>query len=109
MRRRIFAALAAVSLLLVAAPADAGPGATDVPAQYEVTDVRTAAQRNAVARTGVAIDDLDHTVATVTATGAEVRTLRRLGFTVQPVLTTMDFPPADAAYHNYAEMIADVN
>jgi len=112
MRRRILAALTAAgaaAALLAASPAGADPSPSAEPAQYEVSDVRTAAQRTAVARTGAAIDDVEHSVATVTATPAEVRALRRAGFTVQPVLAVLDFPPADAAYHNYAEMVTEVN
>ena len=112
MRRRIpvvLAAVAAAASIIVAAPASAEPAADNGPAQYEVAGVRTAAQRNAIVRTGAAIDGVEHSVATVTAAGSEVRALRRLGFDVQPVLTTVDFPPADAAYHNYAELTAEVN
>jgi carboxypeptidase T len=112
MRRRTLAVLAVAgtaAALLAAPPAGADPSLSSEPAQYEVYDVRTAAQRNAVARSGAAIDDVEHSVATITATAAEVRALRRAGFTVQPVLSVMDFPPADAAYHNYAEMITEVN
>lgn len=112
MRRRIpvmLAVLAAAASVVAAAPASAGPAADNGPAQYEVADVRTAAQRNAIVRTGAAIDDVEHSVATVTATTAEVRSLRRLGFTVQPVLTTVDFPARDAAYHNYAELTTVIN
>jgi carboxypeptidase T len=112
MRRRTLAVLAAgcaAAALLAASPAGAEPSPSSEPAQYEVADVRTPAQRNAVARTGAAIDDIEHSVATITATPAEVRALRRAGFTVQPVLSVQDFPPADAAYHNYAEMVTEVD
>lgn len=74
--------------------------------------MRTEAQRNRIARIGAAIEDIEHGVAAVTATGAEVSRLRKAGFTVKEApeqLTTLDFPPADAAYHNYAEMVAKVN
>jgi carboxypeptidase T len=114
MRRRAPLALAtallgAVSLLAAPVPADAGVPPDDQVVQYEVSDVRTQAGRTAVARTGAAIDDVDHAVLTVSATAGEVRALKRLGLTVEPVLRPLDFPAADAAYHNYAEMIADVN
>ncbi|SNY71084.1 Zinc carboxypeptidase [Paractinoplanes atraurantiacus] len=112
MRRR-FGFLTALTLLgsafLVAGPVSAAPSGTEIPGQFEVYDVRTAAQRNAIARSGAAIDAIQHGVAEITATGREVRDLKRQGFTVQPVLTTLDFPPSDAPYHNYSEMIADVN
>lgn len=113
MRRRSLAVLTAVALSAVAAvsassPAGAG-AAPDPAAEYEVLDVRTVAQRNTIQRTGAAIDSIEHSIAHITATGAEVNKLRKLGFTVEAPLTTMAFPPADAAYHDYAETIAEIN
>jgi carboxypeptidase T len=122
MRRRFTAALAAALAgvtLMAAAPADAQPGA-DSSAQYEVYDVRTAAQRTLVGRTGAVIDSAEHAVVTVTATGAEVKSIKALGFTVRKIDTvpeslpqgtigTLDFPSRDAAYHNYSEQNAEVN
>ncbi|MBG0567576.1 zinc carboxypeptidase [Actinoplanes sp. NEAU-A11] len=116
MRRRSLAAVAAVALCVTSAfaassPAGAGP-TPDPAAEYEIYDVRTHAHRNTIAHTGVAIEDIEHGVATVTATGAEVSKLRKLGFTVKevdPVMGTLDFPPADSAYHNYTETIAAIN
>jgi carboxypeptidase T len=113
MRRRSLAVLTAVALCATAAVSASSPaGAEQIPdpaAEYEIHDVRTLAQRNVIARAGAAIEDIEHGVATVTATGAEVSKLRRLGFKVESPLTTLDFPPADAAYHNYAETIAEIN
>ncbi|GID95620.1 carboxypeptidase T [Amorphoplanes digitatis] len=125
MRRRRLNALvsaAAVGAALIAASATAAPPATavaraDTSAQYEVYDVRTLAQRNAIASTGAAIDGAEHSVVEITATGSEVKALRALGFTVNPVtvplptedVSTLDFPSRDAAYHNYAEMVAEVD
>ena len=124
MRRRVTGLAAAVTagLALIAAtaataqPATAEPRA-DSSAQYEVHDVRTLAQRNTIASTGVAIDHVEHAVVEVTATQSEVKALRSLGFTVKRVevaaasddVSTLDFPARDAAYHNYSEMIAEVN
>ncbi len=123
MRRRVTGLLAAATagLALIAAgatgaqPATAEPRA-DAPAAYEIYDVRTLAQRNLIASTGASIDAVEHAVVEVTATDREVRSLRSLGFTVRAVdqddpggPSTLDFPSRDAAYHNYAEMIAEVN
>src|SRR5689334_3584816 len=98
MRRRSIAVLAVAILgatVAFGAGSPAGAEPADSPGQYEVFGVRTMAQRNAIARTGVAIDGVEHRIATVTATNAEVGALRRLGFTVEPVLSTLDFPPSD--------------
>jgi carboxypeptidase T len=125
MRRRTTALVAAALVGLavtaasstVAGPATAEPG-LDRAAQYEVHDARSLAKRNLVAGTGAAIDNVDHGVLTVTATGAELKSLRALGFKVtkvppQPAAdsapSALDFPSRDAAYHNYSEMVAEVN
>lgn len=125
MRRRVtgLAAAATAGLAMIAAatvtapPATAVPRAADTAAPYEVYDVRTPAQRNVIASTGAAIDGVEHAVVEITATGSEVKTLRALGFTVKPAavvlpsgnVSAFDFPSRDAAYHNYAEMITEVN
>lgn len=114
MRRRRTAVAAALAVAMLGAlftgvPAGAAPAVSTEPAQYEIYDVRGQGQRNLIARTGVAIDSVEHATVTITATPAEVRALRRQGFDVQPLLSTFDFPPSDAPYHNYSEMIAEVN
>ena len=122
MRRRatvLVAAAAAIGLVLTADPAPsatAGPRA-ESSARYEVYDARTRAQRNLIAGTGAAIEAVEHSIVTVTATQSEVKALRALGFPVKPVpvdapseaVSTLDFPSRDSAYHNYAEMVAEVN
>jgi hypothetical protein len=122
MRRRVTALVAAAVAAALVLTADPAPPATAGPraessARYEVYDARTLAQRNLVAGTGAAIESVEHAVVTVTATQSEVKALRALGFPVRPVpvdvpredVSTLDFPRRDAAYHNYAEMTAEVN
>jgi carboxypeptidase T len=129
MRRRLTglvaattAGLALVAAAVTAQPAAAQPAAAEgaaaqpatqpgASAAYEIYDVRTLAQRNLIASTGASIDAVEHAVVEVTATPQEVRSLRALGFTVQQVddVSTLDFPSRDAAYHNYAETISEVN
>jgi carboxypeptidase T len=121
MRRRATVLVAAtIGLALTATsaaqPATAEPGA-DSSAQYEVYDATTLAARNRIARTGAAIDDVEDGVVAITATKSEITALRRLGYTVKPVAeevpdagpSALDFPSRDAAYHNYAEMMTEVN
>jgi carboxypeptidase T len=124
-RRRVTGLLAAVTagVALIAAapsatpPATAVPRAADTAAPYEVYDVRTLAQRNAIASTGAAIAGAEHGIVEISATAREVRALRALGFTVKSAavvepsgdVSAQDFPSRDAAYHNYAEMVANVN
>ncbi|AGL13910.1 peptidase M14 carboxypeptidase A [Actinoplanes sp. N902-109] len=119
MRRRVTGLVAAATagLALTAVSAAAQPAVAQPAAQaessaaYEVYDVRTLAQRNVIASTGASIDAVEHAVVEITATVREVRSLRALGFDVKKVddVSTLDFPSRDAAYHNYAEMISEVN
>ncbi|GLZ28308.1 hypothetical protein Lesp02_04980 [Lentzea sp. NBRC 105346] len=121
MRRRrslLAAAAAAITVLAITTPGGAAPGDTKS-TQYAVSGVRTVEQRSQIAKAGAAIDEVEeHGVVVITATGAEVRTLRQQGFDVVEVpkrleagadVGPFDFPAADANYHNYAEMTAEIN
>jgi murein tripeptide amidase MpaA len=130
-RAAVIAVSAAVGLATVAAgtltatPVAAKPDAPTAdrtPGQYQVFDARDLVQRNVVAGTGAAIDDIEHGVLTVTATAAEAAAIRALGFRVEAVAAPgarsapgvdaapdLDFPSRDAAFHNYAELTAAVN
>jgi carboxypeptidase T len=130
-RRALFAATAMAGVLAIsgnavaAAPTGATGGAPSVEAvaakQYRVIGPRTFADRNAVAGTGAAIDYSEHGVLHITATPSEAKAIEALGFSLELVaepdghghshdgVGVYDFPPRDAAYHNYAEMIAAVN
>ena len=44
----------------------------------------------------------------VRATATEVAAIRAQGLQAQAIAEPRDFPGADANYHNYAEMVADV-
>lgn len=109
-------AVTLVGAIVSAAPAGADPENPDT-RTYVVDDVRTVQHRTQVARTGAAISDTDHGKARITATDAEVRELRRLGFKVTAEkapapsagVNAMDFPPADSQYHNYAELVAELD
>ncbi|GAA2607682.1 M14 family metallopeptidase [Dactylosporangium fulvum] len=108
-------ALAAVGMLVVVAtnPASAAPTVptrppVDSAGPYVVDGVRTWDDRNRVARTGAAIDAIEDGRADVTATPGEVREIRKLGYRVTEDRRE-DFPVADAGYHNYAEMVAELD
>lgn len=125
-------ALASTLFAITAALAPAGlgnaatgpdPGATkaasaDRTESYQVTGLRTRADRSAVARTGAAIDFAEHGTLQVTATPAEVRRIEGLGFTVTAAPetahthsadpTTNGFPSYDSGYHDYAETNAEL-
>ncbi len=75
---------------------------------YRITGVSTKEQRTVIARTGAAIEEIGANYVTVIATSLEVNRLTRLGFTVEEMAVALDFPPADAAYHNYTEMSNEI-
>lgn len=116
-RETLLGAVAVVLFLAAGLPAAAArTPRVDV---YRV-DARTVAERSAVARTGAAIDKVDEAAVVVTATRRELRRITRLGFRATrvrlprrlsprpegrpPRARAADFPAADSAYHNYAEM-----
>ncbi|CAM5411340.1 carboxypeptidase T [Streptomyces spiroverticillatus] len=133
-RGRRSAALAALLALAVAAPltANASPGPADQAPrkatttdsdeirQYEIPLRDDRAARTALARTGVAIDEVDARAVVVSADLREAAELRKLGYTLKALagppkrtdghaIEPKDFPPADARYHNYAEMNAEID
>ncbi|WBB56092.1 M14 family zinc carboxypeptidase [Verrucosispora sp. WMMD573] len=118
---------AGLGLLIVAAPpvsAEPAPDRDQQPAAvpYRVLGPKTLADRNAVARTGAAIDYSEHGVLHVSATRAEAAAITRLGFRLEAIAAlptdrgqadgdvgVLGFPSADSNYHDYPEMIAAVN
>lgn len=123
-------ALAApLSALTTPAGADPAPtaariaaGAEEVIRQYEVAGPSTPAARTALTATGVSIDEVDARSVVVSANTEQLRTLKALGY--KPVALPgppdrgaeggktagpLDFPSADAKYHNFAEMNAEID
>ncbi|AWS48877.1 zinc carboxypeptidase [Streptosporangium sp. 'caverna'] len=98
-----------------------GAGASAEPqpnSQYKVQGPSNSEQRSAVAATGAAIDQVDSASIVVTATESEVAEIKKLGYAVSKISKPLspvgpedrsDFPSADSAYHNYAELTAAVN
>ncbi|TVL93889.1 M14 family metallopeptidase [Streptomyces sp. SAJ15] len=102
------------------APASPTTRAEETQRQYEVAGRTTAAQRTAIASTGVSIDEVDARSLVITADAAQARALRALGhrLTALPgppartggkAVRPFDFPPADSKYHTYAEMTAEID
>jgi hypothetical protein len=120
----LLAVVSAGLALTVAGPVaaqPAAPSAAESSGPYEVYDARSTAQRNAISSTGAAIDGVEHATVMITATAREVRAIRGLGFRVAAAPSSLgtqstegdvsiqDFPSRDAAYHNYAEAMAEVD
>ncbi|WP_405801157.1 M14 family metallopeptidase [Streptomyces sp. NBC_01506] len=127
------ATLAAMLALAVAVPftAEAAPpdpkATPEAPAaaeerirQYEIPGVADIASRTALAATGVSVDEADAGSTVVSATDSQAERLRAQGYRLDvlpapPARTNgkavqpFDFPSADARYHNYAEMNAEID
>ncbi|MFG3553762.1 M14 family zinc carboxypeptidase [Micromonospora sp. NPDC047557] len=125
-RLLVLAVVTGLGIVTVAAgPVAAKPApdrtAESAAAGYRVLGPRTLADRNAVARTGAAIDYSEHGVLHVSATAGEAAAIGKLGFRLEPLapppnaergageMGTLAFPPADSNYHDYAELTAVVN
>jgi carboxypeptidase T len=108
--RTAVAIVLALGVLLAAITVEAGPPAeADGPARL-YTVVIAAPDRDArtrLAQTGVAIDAIGPDTVTSVVDAAGLARLQRRGVRLLTV-TPLDFPPADSAYHNYAEMRAAI-
>ncbi|MGH3758298.1 M14 family metallopeptidase [Actinophytocola sp.] len=120
----VVGALAALTLVLTMsgnAASESAPAEPRESAEYHVSGTIDSHVRNAVAKTGAAINSVEHGALNVTATAAEVAEIKALGLRVDaqpgPVHThggtnqaePFDFPPDDSNYHNYAEMTAVID
>ncbi|WP_329621432.1 M14 family metallopeptidase [Streptomyces sp. NBC_01255] len=138
-RSATLAALVALALAAplsaLSSPAGADPaptaariasGAEEVIRQYEVAGPSTPAARTALTATGVSIDEVDARSVVVSANTEQLARLKALGYkpvalpgppnrntteghTHDEALGPLDFPSADARYHNYAEMNAEID
>ncbi|GCD43360.1 M14 family zinc carboxypeptidase [Streptomyces paromomycinus] len=99
--------------------AAAGTTAADsgTPRQYEITGLANAAQRSALASTGVSIDEVHGRTVVITADAAQAALVRKLGHRLRalPAPPTgtgdrvKDFPSGYGKYHNNAEATAEIN
>jgi carboxypeptidase T len=137
LRRRLIllASVATIgALALAGAPSAASPnletshGAVAEATHYRVEGARTFDDVDRIARTGAAIDEIEHGFVYVTATASEVRIIEALGFTTHPVshghhhhdddhddtftpsdASIQNYPPGYQGYHTYDEMVAVVD
>src|SRR5689334_8156100 len=100
-----FLALLALLALFVTIPA-AAQGETV--SRYRIPNVFDVQTRSAIAATGAGIFEVGHDYVLVEATPEEARALGRLGLTLEPHFFEQAFPPADSNYHDYAEMVAEL-
>ena len=105
----------ALMLALLLGLAAAAPGAAQYAkgtVTYQVTRVFDAGTRTAIAATGADIFEVGHDYVLVEATAEEAAALKQLGFTLVKLGTQemfeAAFPSADSNYHDYAEMVAEL-
>jgi carboxypeptidase T len=120
MKRRPYHHVLVMSLVLLllvtgVPPVSAARQAATPPAQesydiavYRVDKVINREDRTAVAQTGASIDEIGKHYVIVSATPQEASAIAALGYPIEQLVSPMDFPPADAAYHNYAEMSNEI-
>jgi hypothetical protein len=109
-------ALALLLGLALAAPAAAQPAPASEThvaiGTYQVSPVFDVRTRSAIASTGADVFEDGHDYVLVGATRKEARANRRLGLELTRFETRQEFlkafPPADSAYHDYAEMVAEL-
>jgi len=112
-RVRAWIALTIVSLLAFAfAKPAASQGAAEETKVYFVHNVFDAQTRSAMAATGALILEVGHDYVLVEATPSEKRAIGKLGLSIaEPTAdeaVILAFPPADSNYHDYAEMVAEI-
>lgn len=102
--------------LLIVLMLSFSPGATaqndnDVSEVYYIENVFTTEERSAIAASGALILEVGHNYVLVEATAAEKRAIERgigrlIAKPTYEQAVPLAFPPADSAYHDYAEMVA---
>lgn len=75
---------------------------------YRIDGVSTKEQRSAIGGTGASIEEEGADYVLARATPAMAARITKLGYSARPVLGSDDFPPADSGFHNYAEMVAEI-
>lgn len=75
---------------------------------YRVDGVSDKFQRSAIVRTGADIAFVQDSYVIVRANAQNLSAIRSLGFSATAISLGDDFPGADAKYHNYDEMVADI-
>lgn len=100
-------------LVLLPALASAPAAAGETVSSYEIHGVFDARTRSAIAATGANIFEVGKGYVLVDATTPEVRAIGRLGLKAVPFVRPDEellkvFPAADSSYHDYAEMVAEL-
>ena len=87
--------------------AESQEAASDV-GTYRITPVSDKYDRSAIAATGADIIEVGTDYVIVMALPGEVEAMRAMGFGVEGVELPLDFPDEDSDYHNFDEMVAEI-
>jgi hypothetical protein len=105
-------ALAVLIILLALAPAVAQSDGGQAVSIYKISGILGVQARSAVAALGADIFEVGHDYVLVGATREEAQALRGLGLQLTEFRTPEEFrkafPPADSRYHDYNEMVAEL-
>ncbi len=111
----IMVAVAMIGLvgLISTPPAAAAIQQPDDPTPvYIVRNVFNVQTRSGIAATGALILEVGHDYVLVEATAQEMRAIQRLGLNISRPTPAeagvLAFPPADSNFHDYAEMVAEI-
>jgi len=102
-----------IVMILSLSSTAAAQGPSDETEVYYIQDIFDVETRSAIAATGALILEVGHDYVLVEATAQEKKAIERvLGKTIaKPTFAqaeTLAFPPADSNYHDYAEMVAEI-
>lgn len=102
-----------VMMLGLASTTSATAQSEDVTKVYYIENVFDVETRSAIAASGALILEVGHDYVLVEATASEKKSIERtLGIAIAPptaeLAPQLAFPPADSAYHDFAEMVAEI-
>ncbi|HEX9944496.1 MAG TPA: M14 family zinc carboxypeptidase [Thermoanaerobaculia bacterium] len=105
-------ALTVLIALLALAPAVAQSDGGQAVSVYKISGVFGVQTRSRIAATGADVFEVGHDYVLIGATPEETQTLRSFGFKLAELETPEEFlkvfPPADSKYHDYSEMVAEL-
>ena len=101
-----------LTVLIFATSVSVSAQSSDVTTVYYISDVFDVETRSAIAATGALILEVGHDYVLVEATPQEKKAIQRLGLSIteptQSEAIALAFPSGDSAYHDFAEMVAEL-
>ncbi|WUH97820.1 M14 family metallopeptidase [Spirillospora sp. NBC_00431] len=90
-------------------PAQAPAQSEPIPHRYRVTGPDTREERTTIAGTGVSIDEVKDRAVVITGQPAQAELIRKMGYRVEELAQKLGYPPEDALYHDYREIVAELD